>query len=74
MAVHINNHHSGYVYPPALFGASFQTIRGLLELRGCLPYHAARTHLGTTGGLERLRLHNAGSTLPRLWPTGSSLG
>jgi hypothetical protein len=29
---------------------------------------------GTTGGCERLRLHSAGSTWPRLWPTGSSVG
>ncbi len=55
------------------YGASVKTIQGLRGSPDYLPYHAARTHLVTTGGLERLRLHSAGSTFLRLWPTGSSL-
>jgi hypothetical protein len=72
MAVH-SDHHPAYLYPPALDGALIQTIRGLRGSHDCLPYHAVCTHLVTTGGLECLRLHSAGSTLSRLWPTSSSL-
>jgi len=64
----------GYLSVPAHVGTTTQTIRGLRGSLDCLPYHAARKHLGTTGGLERLRPRSAGSTLPRLWPTGSSVG
>ena len=39
-----------------------------------LPCRAVRKHLGAMGEWIRLRLHTADSTLPRLWPTGSSSG
>ncbi len=50
------------------------TLRGLPRSRTSLPHRAVRTHLGTRSGRDRLRLHSAGSTLPPLWPTGSSSG
>jgi len=50
------------------------TRQALLGSRSDLPCRAVRTHLGATGEWMRLRLHNADSTLPRLWPTGSSSG
>jgi len=58
--------------PYSLSYCYLQTIQGLRGSHNFLPYHAARKHLGATGELERLRPHIAGSTLPRLWPTGSS--
>ena len=66
--------HSGYIYTPARYSVLIQMIRGLRGSHRHLPYRAARKHLGTMGGLERLRLHSAGSTLPHLWPTGSQSG
>ncbi|MBS4023369.1 MAG: hypothetical protein KGZ79_13265 [Dethiobacter sp.] len=69
-----SNLHSGYVYTPAHYGVLVQMIRGLRGSQRHLPYRAARTHLGTMGELECLRLHSAGSTFPHLWPTGSQFG
>jgi len=50
------------------------TRQALLGSRPDLPCRAVRKHLGATGEWMRLRLHSADSTLPRLWPTGSSSG
>ena len=48
--------------------------QGLPGSRISLPHRAVRKHLGTRSGRDRLRHHSAGSTLPPLWPTGSSSG
>ena len=58
----------------SLFRRHAKTRQALLGSRPDLPCHAVRKHLGATGEWIRLRLHTADSTLPRLWPTGSSSG
>jgi hypothetical protein len=65
--------HFAFAYRVA-YPISLGTRRGLPGSRISLPHRAIRKHLGTRSGRERLRHHSAGSTLPPLWPTGSSSG
>lgn len=66
------NLYSGYL--TGSLRCCYRMIRGLRGSQRQLPYHAARTHLGTMGELVSPSPHSAGSTLSHLGPTGSQFG